>query len=198
MANERWRCMSCGVEANCDCNAGYRPAGEYAAKVVKENPNLSVRAIAKKYNLARMTVQRAHIAARTAGVPNGTPAKPRTGLDGKSYPAQQPKQPVRKPMVEEKPARREVTTRLPSLERRIAKLERTYKRILEIRKRGTIPREFYRRVRAFLHHPQNVSEAKLHQLREEWEMYGWLMASEATLPTPSLTDVGISVKEKVE
>jgi hypothetical protein len=86
------------------------------------------------------------------------------------------------------------------LEQRIAKLEKLYAQILKVRRDGCMPREFCRSMNALLHQPQNVSEAKLHELRVQWDVYVWLLASEKTLPTPSLTDAGIPVvkpKEKV-
>jgi len=87
-----------------------------------------------------------------------------------------------------------VTKRDPELGR-IEKLEKTYKLIRKIRAQGIIPHRLYRGIKAVLHHPENVSAAKLQELRTEWDVYGWLMA-EKHQPTPTLTDVGISVKEK--
>jgi len=88
-----------------------------------------------------------------------------------------------------------IMARQPSLQKRIERLEKTYKAIRKVRERGAISYKLYRSIKAVLHHPENVSEAKLHELRVEWDTYGWLLA-EKYQSTPTLTDVDIHVKEK--
>ena len=81
-------CSSCGISADaaCDCGAPYIPAGQAAAKALAANPEKSDRAIAAELGVNRSTVTRAR-EARGANAP----PEVRIGMDGKSYPAPEPK-----------------------------------------------------------------------------------------------------------
>jgi len=188
---KKLRCSKCGItiDAGCACDVAYVPAGEIVKEAIKLNPNLSNREIARNIGTSYETVRRER---RKSVDTNVSTEQTRVGKDGKSYkahkmPVLDPEQPIKK---------RAVTRRTATLEERIEKLERTYKRILEIRKRGAISHNLYRSIKALLLQPENVSAAKLQTLRVEWDIYGWLLA-EKHQSTPSLTDVDIS-KEKVK
>jgi hypothetical protein len=58
---ETLHCSECGAaaKASCDCGVSYLPAGEFAAKVVAENPEMSNGAIAEKCGVSIATVRRA-------------------------------------------------------------------------------------------------------------------------------------------
>jgi hypothetical protein len=83
----RLHCAACGAQADaaCDCGVGYLSAGEFAKKVVAENPDLSNRSIAEKTGLSLDTVNRARRGERNRS-PENEP-QTRTGLDGKQHPA---------------------------------------------------------------------------------------------------------------
>jgi len=92
----RLACSACGagVDAACGCGAAYVPAGERAAKAVKDNPGKSDRAIAAELGVSNKTVSRAR-----ATVSCDTVAK-RTGRDGKAR-----KLPIRPPAPVSDPVR---------------------------------------------------------------------------------------------
>jgi transposase-like protein len=77
------RCPSCGTttDAPCSCGVGYEyvPPGKLAAQAIKDNPNLSDRAIAEKIGIDKDTVNR--VRKSTGGNP---PVAPRVGKDGKT------------------------------------------------------------------------------------------------------------------
>lgn len=78
------RCSKCGVttDAACDCEVGYVPAHEYAARAVAANPEMSDNAIAEVIGVDHKTVGEAR---KSVGGDSLT-AK-RIGKDGKRYPA---------------------------------------------------------------------------------------------------------------
>jgi hypothetical protein len=80
----RAKCSACGMQAGCDCNAPYIPAGEYAKLVVKKNPKKSNRALAEETGISEPTIRRAR------GASNDARGK-RVGKDGKKYSPSQPK-----------------------------------------------------------------------------------------------------------
>jgi transposase len=89
--NSKLLCINCGAkgEMGCDCGAKYVRAVTYAAKVIADpaNAGKSARKLAEETGLAHDTFSKAR---RKTGVANNTPVRV-TGVDGKSYPANQPK-----------------------------------------------------------------------------------------------------------
>ena len=85
------RCSSCGAPGtgSCHCGAGYLPAGEHAAKMAKEHPELSSRELAEQTGVSQRTAARA---LQTAREPFGSRKSVVIGRDGRSFPAtkQQP------------------------------------------------------------------------------------------------------------
>jgi hypothetical protein len=81
----RATCAACGIEAGCDCNAPYVPAGARAAAAVAATPEKSNRAIAAEIDVSDKTVA----AARKRGAEYS--ATERVGKDGKKYKAAKPR-----------------------------------------------------------------------------------------------------------
>jgi hypothetical protein len=84
----RLQCSACGAQADaaCDCGVAYISAGEYAAKVAAEHPEMSNRAVAEVAGISKDTVRRA----RQSGGAN-EPPETRTGRDGKQHPVERKK-----------------------------------------------------------------------------------------------------------
>src|SRR5271155_4703795 len=80
----KYICPACGAPT-CDC--GLPPVLRVAAKAATANPTKSSRAIAAEIGVSPRTVDTAR---KTGAQTNHAPEK-RTGRDGKSYPATQPK-----------------------------------------------------------------------------------------------------------
>ena len=80
------QCSSCGApgSGSCHCGTGYIPAGEYAANIAQEHPELSSRELAEQTGVSQRTAARA---LRTAREPFGSLESVVIGRDGKSYPA---------------------------------------------------------------------------------------------------------------
>src|SRR5258708_2939450 len=83
-AVSKLHCSECGAtaKASCACGVSYLPAGEFAAKVVAKNPEMSNGAIAEKFGVSEATIRRA----RNSVTSNDATEK-RTGKDGKKYKA---------------------------------------------------------------------------------------------------------------
>jgi hypothetical protein len=83
------RCSSCGAagSGSCHCGTGYVPAGEYAAKMARENPEMSNRAIAEMTGVSYETVRKAR--------DNNLSPETRIGRDGKVYPVKPKREPLR-------------------------------------------------------------------------------------------------------
>lgn len=101
------RCVQCGAmcDAACDCGAEYLPAGEVAAKMVEEHPELSNRVIAEKTGVHNTTVMRARRAS-AANAAVGDKVTKTVGKDGKKRAATRPTpaKPASKPTAPPKPA----------------------------------------------------------------------------------------------
>jgi hypothetical protein len=80
------RCSSCGApgSGSCSCGAGYIPAGEHAAKLAREHPELSSRDLAAQTGVSQRTAARALHSVRE---PYGSGESVVIGRDGKTYPA---------------------------------------------------------------------------------------------------------------